>query len=230
MNHDIVVDFNFNDYVDAVGVAFYGDPKPKDPAEYPFNQYAPVSEFQTILSPNHTYDPARHRLDKLKFPALILGIDDVQPSKERSIGNGQQMIDFTMKAFLLYPREYKYGDREITRNAMKVAAFVYQTRRFGQQVTPALLIPEETKAGEPLIENNDQVQCRSVCWEHTTCVGEDLYPPVLVGEPLKIITNYIYELRNAEYAFLTTEQTFEWQPEHWTERQYDLYHEASQQP
>lgn len=223
MNHDIVIDFNFDDYVEAVGAAFYGNPKSKDYAEYPFNQYAPVSEFKTILSPNHTFDPARDRLERLDYPALILGIDDVQPSKERSIGNGQQLIDFTMKAFLLYPREYKNGDRDITRNAMKIAGFVYQTRRFGQQVTPAVLIPEKSKAGEQMIENNQQVRCQSVCWKHTTAVGKDLYPPEYVGEPVRIITNFVYQM-------LKTHQTFGWQDGHWVERQYDLYHEASQQP
>ena len=223
MNHDIVIDFNFDDYIEAVGAAFYGDPKPKEPAEYPFNQYPPVSEFKTILSPNHTFDPARHKLDKLEFPALILGIDDVKPSEARSIGNGQQLIDFTMKAFLLYPRSYKYGDRDITRNAMKVSAFVYQTRRFGQPVAPAVLLSEASKTGEPIIQNNDQVRVQSVCWKHTTAVGKDLYPPVYIGEPIKIITNFVYQL-------LTTHQTFEWKDEHWRERQYDLYHETSQQP
>ena len=223
MNHDIVIEFNFDDYVDAVGAAFYGDPKPKDPAEYPFNQYPPVSDFKTILSPNHTFDPARHRLDKLEYPALILGIDDVQPSEQRSIGNGQQLVDFTMKAFLLYPRSYRYGDRDITRNAMKVSAFVYQTRRFGQPVTPAVLLSEESKAGEPLIQDNDQVRCQSVCWEHTTAVGEDLYPPVLVGEPVRVITDFVNQA-------VRTTQTFELEDGRWTEQQYDLYHEATQQP
>ena len=223
MNHDIIVDFNFNDYVEAVGAAFYGDPKPKDPAEYPFNQYAPVSEFKTILSPNHTFDPARHRLEKLGYPALILGIDDVKPSKQRSIGNGQQLVDFTMKAFILYPRSYDNGDREVTRNVMKVSAFVYQIRRFGQPVTPAVLLPEKSKAGEPLIENNDQVRCQSVCWGHTTAVGADLYPEFIIGEPVKAITDFVYQA-------VRTTQTFESEDRHWTERKYDLYHETTQQP
>lgn len=221
MNHDIVIKFNFDDYVDAVSAAFYGDPKPNTPEDYPFNKYEPVSDFKTILSPNHTFDPARDRLDRLDYPALILGIDDVQPSKERSIGNGQQLIDFTMKAFLLYPREAKNGDRDITRNAMKVAAFVYQTRRFGQPVTPAVVLPEKTKEGEEPITGNAQVQCRSVCWQHTTAVGKDLYPPVFVGEPVKVITNFVCQM-------LTTHQDFDWgSNEHWTETRY---HETSQQP
>ena len=228
MNHDIVIDFNFDDYIEAVDKAFYGyreekgKPK-KNYTGYPFNQYPPVSEFKTILSPNHTFDPARDKLERLEYPALILGIDDVKPSEQRSIGNGQQLIDFTMKAFLLYPREYRYGDRDITRNAMKLSAFVYQTRQFGQQVTPAVLLPEKSKAGEEVIQKNDQVRCQSVCWEHTTAVGEDLYPPILVGEPVKVITNFVEQM-------VETTQTFEFETEHWRERQYDLYHETTQQP
>ena len=235
MNHDIIIDFSFDDYVEAVGAAFYGDPKPKDYTLFPFNQYVPVSEFKTILSPNHTFDPARDRLDRLEYPALILGIDDVKPSEQRSIGNGQQLIDFTMKAFILYPREYKNGDRDITRSAMKVAAFVCQTRRFGQPVTPAVLLPEKSKAGEQILKDNEQVRVQSVCWEHTTAVGEDLYPPEFVSEPVKVITDFVEQM-------VRTTQTFEWEDknakkneqlpedEHWIEQQYDLYHEASQQP
>lgn len=228
MNHDIVIDFNFDDYIEAVDKAFYGEreekgkPK-KNYTEYPFNQYPPVSEFKTILSPNHTFDPARDKLERLEYPALILGIDDVKPSEQRSIGNGQQLIEFTMKAFLLYPREFPNGDREITKNAMKLSAFVYQTRRFDQPVTPAILLPEKSKAGEPLIENNDQVRIQSVCWEHTTAIGEDLYSPILVGEPVKLISDFVEQM-------VTTTQTFEREDEYWIEQQYDLYHEATQQP
>ena len=222
MNHDIVIDFNFNEYVEAVGAAFYGDPKPEDFTEYPFNQYEPVSEFKTILSPNHTFDPARHRLDRLEYPALILGIDDVAPNAQRSIGNGQQLIDFTMKAFLLYPYSYENGDRDITRNAMKVAAFVYQTRRFGQPVMPAVLLPEKSK-GTQFIEGNEQVRSRSVGWEHTTAVGADVYPSVIIGEPVRVITDFVNQA-------VRTTQTFELAAGHWTEQQYDLFHEASQQP
>ena len=180
MNHDIVIDFDFAAYVQAVGAAFCGDPKETDYRMYPFNVYAPVSKFKTILGADHSFDPARDRSERLEYPALVLGVDDVHPSAQRSIGNGQQLIDFRMRAFVLYPREAEFGDRDITRDVMKLAAFVYQSRRFGQPVTPAVVLSEESKVGEE-ISSKSQVQCRSVGWEHTTAVGRDIDTPVFVA-------------------------------------------------
>ena len=182
MNHDIVINFNMSEYVDAVYDTFRGvRSRPEDEssrpavAVCPFNSYPPVSEFGEILSPKHGFDIARDRFDRIiraGKPALVLGVDDVRPSAERSIGNGQQLIDFTMKAFVLYPlrRNANDGDVLIARDIMKVAGFVYKMRRFGKQVTPAVLLPIQSRTGENVIENNEQVRCQSVTWLHTTAL------------------------------------------------------------
>ena len=178
MNHDIVVNFNFEKYVDDVYDTFRGaernDVRPAI-ASCPFNAYPPVSEFGEILSPKHGFDVARDRFDRIirdGKPALVLGVDDVRPSAERSIGNGQQLIDFTMKTYVLYPvrRNPNDGDVLIARDVMKVAGFVYKMRGFGNPVTPAMLLPIQSKTGENVIENNEQVRCQSVTWMHTTAV------------------------------------------------------------